>query len=137
MPESLLGMHEELKRAGRVSVAYFKHYGRGVQHRELDHTVWIVGTYLFEYSRGDVVRELLGQFFVYVVVINETGRVFKLLLTAAAWDETLQDYLFELFIGSVAREGQLADNRDSLAVLLYLSDKLTDVLVLQRKRVNL
>ncbi len=72
-----------------------------------------------------------------MVVIDKSRRVLELLLTTAAWDETLQYYLLQLLVGPVTCKCQLSNDSNGLAVLLDLSNELTDVLVLERESVYL
>ena len=130
-------MDQEFERAGGVFVADLEDNGCSVEHNELDHAIWIVGADLFENGGRHVIRQLLGQFFVYAVVLNETRRVLELFLAATSGYEALEHYLFEVLVGAIARKSQLADDRNGLAVLLHLCYELADVLVLERERVYL
>ena len=130
-------MDQEFERAGGVFVADLEDNRGSVEHNELDHAVGIVRADLLQNGGRHVIRQLLGQFFVYAVVLNETRGVLELFLTATSGYEALEDDLFEVFVGAVARKSQLADDGNGLAVLLHLCYELADVLVLERERVYL
>ena len=72
-----------------------------------------------------------------MVVVDESGWILELLLASTTGNEAFEDYLFKVFVCSVPCKGQLANNCNSLTVLLYLCDELADVLVLERKRIHL
>lgn len=65
-----------------------------------------------------------------MVIVDKGRRVFELLLAATPRYKALENDLFEVLVGSIARKGQLADDSNSLTVFLDLCDELADVLVL-------
>jgi len=62
----------------------------------LNETVRVVSTDLLYYIGTYIVRELFRQVLEHLVVLYETGSIFKFFLTAAAGNEAFEYYLLQV-----------------------------------------